>query len=198
MMVLSSPFSYPEYTDDFEAYNTGVTIGGQGNWVMEDGDMNIITSFGDKRVTGGSSQFSAARYNGTFADNQYSIIICDSVNGTAPRYGPVVRCATGAATYYIFEGDADDCRFARFNADTPTELVTGGDPFADGDKIELRVIGYEFQFYRNDALDTSMSGDGKFTDTDGDKIASGMAGIGIFGGDDNEKMAMDDWEGGSL
>jgi len=183
------------FTDDFEAYSAG-TINSQGLWVVEDGDIDVIEQFGDKRANGGTSSFNVARYNETFTDDQYAQVVMDSTTQTSGYMGPAVRIATGASTYYVWYINGNDSQCRRFNDGVYDVIISGGDPASDGDIVELRIVGYELQFYKNDELDTSMSGDGLYEDADGDKITSGQPGIG--GRYSNANMTIDDFKCGDL
>jgi len=191
----TSCISTTPYTDDFEALSTG-SINNQGLWKTIDGTVNIADVSGDNVTRGGTSGYNAALYDKTFTDDQYAKITAMITDYASP--GPVVRAniGTGGTYYGWFHELSNATRLVRVKNGTATVLVNGTVGWTDNDVIELRIVGYELQCYKNGSLDTSVSGDGKYEDTSGDKIAGGQTGI-MHYYQDNDAQAKQ-WEGGSL
>lgn len=134
-----------------------------------------------------------AYYNTAIENDQYSQVVIVS-SSSASTLGVAVRCAAGAETCYYWYGTDSDSWLRRLVGGAEATLATG-DGFSAADVIQLEIVDYELRCYKNGALDTSIDGTGKYDDdAAGNKIASGYAGIMMYGATVNDRV--DDWEGG--
>jgi len=185
------------YSDDFESYTVATSIDGQGNWVVVRGDIEINTHDSDKGFDGADVYFNLAYYDGSVDDDQYSQITVEAkVPYACP--GPAVRVVAGTSGtgYLWFSENTTSAYLIRLVDGTPTYLVYGTDGWDNDDVVKLSIEGDEISMYRNGSLDTSMSTDGKYSDTSVDKLTTGSVGIVVY--EQNSSAWGDTWSGGSL
>lgn len=140
---------------------------------------------------------SAARYSAiTWPDDQYSQIKVVTTASTQRGVGVIVRCATGAATFYgVYAknlGATATVTLFESTAGTGVDLATTTTTFSANDVLKLEAIGTALKVYRNGTIISALS----VTDA---SITSGQAGILVFVDSGATTAAIgDDWEGGDI
>lgn len=182
-------------SDNFDSYADASSLADAANWDLADGISTCIKinkPASDGEVYPSSSDDSCVYYTGSFSADQFSQATVTSTTGSV-WIGPAVRCSTTSnGTYYAWCGDDNDSYLVKRYADALTYPIAG-DGFAVNDVIKLQIEGSTLKFYKNGSLDTSMSVDGMYDDSD---ITSGNPGFGSYGISTSARL--DDWEGGDL
>ena len=180
---------------DIDDLTTSSNLGGQGLFVTREGTLRVNSEGGYNVINpANSAAFSACYYNLTLANDQFCAGTITALDQWA-WVGPGVRWSTTANTgYYVYSSTAETALVRRVDG-VDTELATG-DVISTNDELELRIVGYELQVYVNGSLHTSLDTDGKYTDSSGDKIASGYNAI--IGMGNSTSADMIDPEGGAL
>jgi len=183
------------FSDDFDSYTDAAALNSQGLWLTELNNIYVTKPSGDGAVySNSSSQETAAYYNSVVDGNQFSAGTYESAS-SGIGIGPAVRCQGGTGTYYGWYSTTTQSYLTRQLSGVETILATGT-AWSATDIVKLEIVGYELKCYRGGVLDTSVSGDGKFTDTSGDKLDGGF--VGICGWSNNVANRFDDWSGGDL
>ncbi len=179
------------FYDDFNSYVNNTILGGQGNWLEE---MNDVRAYGGTHAIPATSSVKCAIYfNATFSGDHYAQVDVPDVVGGA-GLGPAVRCQGGTQSCYFWWSSTTASYLQRLDGGSTTTFATGT-AWTDGDEIRLEVVGQVLSCYRNDALDTSISGDGIYTVTTGTLLTGGYAGMGGHGWATTNET--DNWEGGN-
>lgn len=146
---------------------------------------------------------SMARYSAiSWPDNQYAQVKVSAVSSSASGTGPIVRCATGAASFYLayvtgLSGGLATIKLTKYTTGTGSDLVTAtNQPFAVNDVLRLEVSGNPavLKVYRNGIVISALN----FTDSSS-PFTSGQPGFLAYvdAGAVTDSSA-DDWEGGDL
>jgi hypothetical protein len=174
-------------TDDFTGANGTPLTTYSANWSLNAGDFEIQSNGVRANSPGGEC---AARYTGSFANDQFASITAIMFGGSA-HIGPAVRCATGgAATYYGYYVAASYRYIFKNIAGTSTILSSGSWTTADNDTHDLRL---EANGTTITAILDSSADLGAQTDS---AIASGS--VGISGFDSGAGVRGDNWGGGDI
>lgn len=135
-------------------------------------------------VVSGVAGRGGARYNAiTWPNDQYSQCVIATLS--SKDFGPVVRSASGAATFYWVTCGAGFPEIYKRVAGAYTVLSSGSGAYAGGDTLYLSAQSTTVTYKRNGA--------GTFTATDS-AISAGFAGLFTVDG----SAAMDNFEGGDL
>ena len=184
--------SVVKYTDDFNLYSNNTLLSGQGNWAEE---MNEIRAYGGTHVSPATTGLKVAiYYNASFNGDHYAQVDALEVEAGA-GLGPAVRCQGGTESCYFWWSSTTESYLARLDAGS-YDVFAVGTAWTDGDEVRLEIIGQTLSCYRNDALDTSVSGDGIFTVATGTLLTGGYGGMAGHGWQTN--VETDNWEGGDL
>jgi hypothetical protein len=188
--VTNSIASTHSYTDDFNSYSNGASLGGQGNWVTALGTM----------TTSGTNVYSNAvgrnmvYYNATTGNDQYSQVAHNAASSS--RFvGAAVRIssASGGSGYFYYYGNGSRVVGKMVNG-TWTQIATCSCNITAGQILRIEVQGTTIRCYLNGVLDTNLTGGtGTFTDT---SLSTGFSGV--CGMDASSTPRIDDWAGGDL
>lgn len=171
------PSGEPDYTDNFDAYSYG-DLDGNGNWVaVTTGIIYVQDQGGDKIVKpqGGTGR-AWYYFNQSLANDQYAEVVCDQIVEYRD-IGIGVRGSTSQGTYYTWYSDDTDAYLSYYNNGSENVLATG-DPWTAGHTYRLSVTGNVLTCTIDGDADTSIDGDGSYTDS---SLSSGYAGLVMYG-----------------
>lgn len=183
-------------TDDFDSYSTATNLHAADDWSQCLNIIRVNDNSGDKRLNMATTSSEVCAYwsTTTFDGDHYAELTIDAV-ASGHFIGPAVRCQSGSSSYYTWYTSSTGSYLGRVNSGSWTTLASGN-PASAGEVMRLEVEGYELRCYIDDALETSIDTDGKYTDTHVDKLDGGYPGVGGYG--NNIAPDGDDWEGGDL
>jgi hypothetical protein len=180
--------------DNFDSYNDGDYLENTANWArtnIENGLRITKTGSQGQVYTNSTVASSGVYYKGTFSNNQWSQATCVSSNTANTDIGVAVRCSSGYM-YLFSSSGATTSYITKIYNGVAKDLVTGS-AWEPGNLVRLEASGTELYCYRNGKLDTSIAGDGIWTDA---SITSGNPGISGYNTD--IAVRLDNWSGGDL
>jgi hypothetical protein len=186
------------YSDNFNSYTTGTYLKDNSPWGSEESSYAGFQIYSGTACpsTGNISYNQLNYYNHTFANDQFSqmtaILPADSL--TIYTGLSVRNSGAGTVNGYYWIGGTNDSYLGSLNNATDEWFATGG-PWANGDTLKLEIVGNELRCYKNGSLDTTVSGDGKFTDVN-NRHTSGYAGLSGYRG--SILIGLDNWSGGDV
>lgn len=182
-------------TDNFDSYNVGVLYG-EGQWLQERGVISVYRPASDGSVHSDlSGAENAVYYNASISGDQWCQGIVEAMGSTTAT-GLAVRCQGGTGSYYGWYSTTTQSYLFRNVGETWTQFATGT-AWNVADIVKLEIEGYELKCYRNGNLDTSVSGDGLYTDSDGANRLDGGY-VGISGYSNLSVTRLDNYTAGGL
>lgn len=170
--------------DDFSGSNGQALTTYSANWTYSIGAFIINSAFGTVAADVVSQECGAYWNADSFANDQYSEAVIDSVNNGDSYIGVGVRMSAGGNYYGAYSNNVGSTLFKLVDG-SYTELDTGP-LFEASDVVRLEVIGTSLKVYLND--EEIMSA----TDSTHSSGAAGIIGYSNQGND------ITSWEGGDL
>jgi hypothetical protein len=182
------------YTDNFNSYPSYIYLADTSLWDLEMGSKGLGIYSNSVCPSVAASDHSDF-YNQLASNDQFSQILVTNVT-TAYYIGPSVRnSGLGTGNFYGWYGSDVDSYLFSYNNNVAEFYATGG-PWAAGQTRKLEVVGNELRCYLNGTLDSSIAGDGKYTDINNRHVSGyvGLCGYNSF----NINARLNAWTGGDV